>query len=155
LPTIPPLAPVSTLPSGQPTAAAAKAGTRGAADKSSAAFRELESFVLQSFITEMLPKNASNVFGKGTAGAVWRSMLAEKLAAEIVKGGGLGIAQKIAAGAGSQGHSASLPAVIPGQEQNPVPGANLSHGAREVIGASDWSQRTSVVTDTEESGDHS
>lgn len=54
---------------------------------------------MQSFISEMLPKNATNVFGSGTAGEVWRSMLAEKLAAEIAKSGRLGIAERVAAGA--------------------------------------------------------
>ena len=43
---------------------------------------QLEAFVLQTFIQSMLPKNATHVFGKGTAGEVWKSMLAEKLGHE-------------------------------------------------------------------------
>lgn len=61
------------------------------------AFAQLEAFVLQTFITEMLPKNAENVFGKGTAGDVWKSMLAEKLANEIASSGQIGLAKRLAA----------------------------------------------------------
>jgi Rod binding protein len=70
--------------------------------KSGDAFRQFESFVLQSFIETMLPKNAESVFGKGTAGAIWKSMLAEKLADQISRSGGIGIAQRIAASKGAQ-----------------------------------------------------
>jgi peptidoglycan hydrolase FlgJ len=57
---------------------------------------EFEAFVMQSFIQEMLPKGADNVFGKGIAGDIWRSMLAEKLAYEVAARGDLGIAQAVA-----------------------------------------------------------
>lgn len=73
------------------------AGRPVAAGKSAEAFRQFEAFVLQSFIETMLPKNAESVFGKGTAGGIWKSMLAEKLADQISRNGGVGIAQRIAA----------------------------------------------------------
>jgi peptidoglycan hydrolase FlgJ len=60
------------------------------------AFGQLEAFVLQSFIQSMLPKNATSVFGKGTAGEVWKSMMAEKLGAEIARSGQVGIAKRLA-----------------------------------------------------------
>jgi hypothetical protein len=44
----------------------------------------------------MLPKNAESVFGKGTAGGIWKSMMAEKLADQISRSGGIGIARKLA-----------------------------------------------------------
>jgi hypothetical protein len=59
------------------------------------AFGELEAFVLQTFIQSMLPKNASNVFGKGSAGEIWKSMLAEKLGHEVARSGQLGIAARL------------------------------------------------------------
>ena len=62
------------------------------------AFGQLEAVVLQSFIQSMLPKNASHVFGKGTAGEVWKSMMAEKLANEIARSGQVGIAKRLQAG---------------------------------------------------------
>jgi peptidoglycan hydrolase FlgJ len=65
------------------------------ARKSADAFAQLEAFVLQTFIKSMLPKNAQHVFGKGTAGEVWKSMLAEKLGGEIAKSGQIGIADRL------------------------------------------------------------
>lgn len=67
---------------------------RNAAD----AFGQLEAFMMQTFIQSMLPKNASHVFGKGTAGEVWKSMLAEKMAGEIARSGQVGIAKRLQAG---------------------------------------------------------
>jgi Rod binding domain-containing protein len=56
---------------------------------------KFETFVLQTFIDSMLPKNSTNLFGKGFAGEAWRSMLSEKLATQIAKNGGIGIAKTI------------------------------------------------------------
>jgi len=60
------------------------------------ALRQFEAFVLQSFIQSMLPKDAEDVFGRGTAGSFWKSMMAEKLADQIARSGALGIADQIA-----------------------------------------------------------
>mgnify|MGYP003127960065 FL=1 len=43
----------------------------------------------------MLPTEASNYFGEGTAGEVWRSMMAEEIGNELAKNGGIGIADSI------------------------------------------------------------
>jgi hypothetical protein len=56
---------------------------------------QFEAFVLQSFIQEMLPKNAEGVFGGGIAGNIWKSMLAEKLGFEVAQRGSLGIAAMV------------------------------------------------------------
>ena len=61
-----------------------------------AVYRKFEAFVLQMFVESMLPKDATNVFGKGTAGTVWRSMLAEQISNEMAKGNGIGIAKQLA-----------------------------------------------------------
>jgi peptidoglycan hydrolase FlgJ len=61
-----------------------------------AVFRKFEAFVLQTFVESMLPQNASEVFGKGTAGMIWRSMLAEQIGNEMAKGEGIGIARQLA-----------------------------------------------------------
>ena len=66
------------------------------------AFGQFEAFVLQSFVQSMLPKNATNVYGRGTAGEVWRSMLAEKIGEELARSGQVGIAQRLAASGGRQ-----------------------------------------------------
>jgi hypothetical protein len=55
-------------------------------------YRKFESFVLQTFVEAMMPKDTSETFGKGTAGGIWKSMMAESLSNEISKAGGIGIA---------------------------------------------------------------
>jgi Rod binding domain-containing protein len=108
-------------PAGAPTAKIVK-GAKGAAD----AFGQLEAFVLQSFIQSMLPKNAEHVFGKGAAGEVWKSMLAEKLANELSRSGQVGLAKRLAAGqagvpsAAPAPASASLASVLPYLQSKPV-----------------------------------
>jgi flagellar protein FlgJ len=51
--------------------------------------------MLSSFVGELLPKDASNVFGQGTAGDMWRSMLAEQVSLQIAKSGKLGLARRL------------------------------------------------------------
>jgi Rod binding domain-containing protein len=48
------------------------------------------------FVESMLPKDAEQVFGKGSAGNIWRSMMAEQIGNEMAKGKGIGIAQQLA-----------------------------------------------------------
>jgi peptidoglycan hydrolase FlgJ len=88
-----PVSPATLPVSGTPRVSLASARQAG---KPADAFGQLEAFVMQTFIQSMLPKNAQHVFGKGTAGEVWKSMLAEKLGGEIAKSGQTGIAQRLA-----------------------------------------------------------
>ena len=44
-----------------------------------------------------MPKQSSALFGTGTAGDVWKSMLAEQIAAEMARAGGIGIAEHLKA----------------------------------------------------------
>jgi Rod binding domain-containing protein len=60
-------------------------------------YRKFEAFVLQTFVETMLPKESEEVFGKGTAGGIWKSMLAEQLGNQLAKGKGIGIARELAA----------------------------------------------------------
>ncbi len=76
------------------------------------ALRDFEAFVLQSFIQEMLPDGADSVVGKGIAGEVWKSMLAENVAKEIAKSGDIGIASRIAGASGQERTAAAL--ALPG-----------------------------------------
>jgi peptidoglycan hydrolase FlgJ len=61
------------------------------------AYGQFEAFVLQSFLQSMLPHKATNVYGKGSAGEFWRSMLAERMGEELARSGQVGIAQRLAA----------------------------------------------------------
>ncbi|MBR0992485.1 rod-binding protein [Bradyrhizobium japonicum] len=60
-------------------------------------YRKFEAFILQTFVETMLPKDSEQIFGKGTAGGVWKSMLAEQLGSQLAKGNGIGIARQLAA----------------------------------------------------------
>lgn len=56
------------------------------------AAQKFEAFVLQTFIQEMMPKEAEGVFGSGVSGDFWRSLMAEKVAEQVAQRGDLGIA---------------------------------------------------------------
>ncbi len=62
-----------------------------------AAFEKFESFVLQTFIQSMLPQDTESVYGEGLSGDMWKSLLAEHIAADMTKAGGIGIADRILA----------------------------------------------------------
>jgi hypothetical protein len=66
------------------------------APPSSDVYRKFEAFVLQVFVETMLPEQAQDIFGKGTAGGIWRSMLAEQLGNQLAQGKGIGIAKQLA-----------------------------------------------------------
>jgi flagellar protein FlgJ len=59
-------------------------------------YTKFEAFLVQTFVESMLPSDAPNVFGSGTAGKIWKSMLAEHLANEIAQSTAFGIADRIA-----------------------------------------------------------
>lgn len=58
-------------------------------------FREFEAVTLTTFVKALMPKDASAVFGSGSAGEIFRSMLAEEIAAEVAAAGGIGIARQL------------------------------------------------------------
>ncbi len=89
---ITPLLPPSFAPAQASSLPAPDGETRAAR----AAAEEFEAFVLQNFVEAMLPREAESVFGRGTAGAFWKSMLAEHVARELARSGGVGIARMIA-----------------------------------------------------------
>ena len=88
------------------TAASASGGA--AADKIPATYRKFEAMVLQNFVKSMLPTESENVFGKGNAGDIWKSMMAEQIGDVISKSGGIGIAEQLAGAEGTDRVQASL-----------------------------------------------
>jgi peptidoglycan hydrolase FlgJ len=91
----------STLPAGANLGAMSRPATPGGGPQPSA-YLKFEAFVLQAFFETMLPRNQES-FGKGTAGEVWRSMLAEQFGTQVAKMGGIGIARMLAAAHPSAG----------------------------------------------------
>ncbi|MBQ0824762.1 rod-binding protein [Microvirga sp. HBU67558] len=87
------------------------AESAGAA-RSKKAHQEFEAYILQTFVESMLPKDAENTYGKGNAGSIWKSMMAEQIGAQISKAGGIGIAQHVL-GTRVTGPSSDIPAPRP------------------------------------------
>lgn len=67
------------------TVRAAESGNNSPAHK-------FEALVLHQFVETMLPDDASAVFGEGSTGEIWKSMLAEQVAEQMASSGGIGIA---------------------------------------------------------------
>lgn len=104
--------PEDALNTGPPVPETARASVRRKAGPKDV-YGQLEAFIMQTFIQSMLPSNATSVFGKGTAGEVWKSMLAEKLGGEVARSGQLGIASRLA--------KMHLGAAVPGRETQATP----------------------------------
>lgn len=58
--------------------------------------KEFEAMLLSSMIEDMMTDTGESYFGGGFAGDVWKSMMAEQIAAQVVKGADLGVASKVA-----------------------------------------------------------
>jgi Rod binding domain-containing protein len=96
------LAATAPAAAGGPSAADARARFAAAADaadaddqKTAKVKTEFESVMLNSFVSEMLPKDANTVFGQGLAGDMWKSMLADQVSRQIAKSGALGIGKRL------------------------------------------------------------
>ncbi len=72
--------------------------TKEGADKKSDVYVQFEAVLLQNMIESMMPQDYESMFGTGTAGSIWKSMLAEKIAVEIARSGTIGIAKQVSAG---------------------------------------------------------
>ena len=73
-----------------PRAVASAVPAKGAAE-------QFEAYVLQNFVQSMLPADNESVYGKGLAGDMWKSMLAEQVASTMAHDGGVGIANRLLA----------------------------------------------------------
>ena len=56
---------------------------------------EFEASILKSFVDEIMPKNETDVYGEGTAGDIWKSMLSDQIARQIAKSGAFGISKQL------------------------------------------------------------
>jgi len=82
-----------------PSAADARARFSAAAetadDKAAKVKTGFEAVMLNSFVSEMLPKDSSAFFGQGLAGDMWKSMLADQVSRQIAKSDALGIGKRL------------------------------------------------------------
>jgi len=123
-----------------PAEVAGSAGTSRRQPTAADAAQEFESVLLQSFIQAMLPKHAENVLGRGLAGEIWKSMLSEKLGAELARRGDFGIAELV-----REAGDAARPAGT-GRIEAPEPGSRALTVASDLSIApmSDWTHATTV-----------
>lgn len=63
--------------------------------RSGTSYQQFEALALQKFVEAMLPKESASWYGGGFAGDTWKSMLAEQVAKELARSGGIGIANMI------------------------------------------------------------
>ena len=87
-------APPSSLTGGA-DARSRLAEATGGPDKLHQAKTQFEAMMLNSFVSELLPKDTGEVFGQGMARDMWRSMLAEQVSTQIAKSGKLGLARRL------------------------------------------------------------
>ncbi len=112
----------------------------GGPDKIGQAKTQFEAMMMSSFVGELLPKDASSVFGQGMAGDMWRSMLAEQVSLQIAKSGKLGLARRLfathelslrsgSAHPGEAARAAGEAAQMSANMLSAPPGASLDNGA--------------------------
>lgn len=92
---------------------------RAASPDIPATYKKFEAMVLQSFVKSMLPEESEEVYGKGTAGDVWKSMMAEQIGSVLAEGGGIGIAERLgSSGVTGADGAARVEASLNGNAQN-------------------------------------
>ena len=85
---------VDAMNSAATQAGLANANTHVAGTKVPQPYRKFEAMVLQNFVKNMLP-SSETLYGKGSAGEIWKGMMAEQLGNTLAKNGGVGIAEKM------------------------------------------------------------
>jgi Rod binding domain-containing protein len=56
---------------------------------------QFEAMYLRQMLDELMPKDSKTLFGDGTSGMVWRSMLVDSLATTLAKSGTIGLAKMV------------------------------------------------------------
>ena len=92
-----------------PTIGTMQTMTRAVHGKSDV-YQKFEAVLLQNFVESMLPKD-DELFGDKNSAGAYRSMMAEQLATQLSKAGGIGIAKSVESAHPAPGHAAHKPAV--------------------------------------------
>ncbi len=86
--------PTKAATGGDAAQAAANAGA-AEAKKAKDVAQQFEAVYLRQMIDTSMPKDSESLFGEGTSGTMWRSMMTDTLATALSKTGTLGIANMI------------------------------------------------------------
>jgi Rod binding domain-containing protein len=65
-------------------------------DKAAETYRQFEAMALANMLESSMTGSMGDFFGKGVAGDTWKSLLIEKIADQMAKAGGIGIATELA-----------------------------------------------------------
>ena len=88
--------------------------TRATSSPAAKTQKAFEAVALQVFISSMLPNDHSGKFSTGSAGTIWKSLLAEKMADKIASTGNLRLVSPAAFARGMV-RNAATPVAAPGQ----------------------------------------
>lgn len=69
--------------------------SKHAANRTKDIGQQFEALYLRQMLEASMPKESESLFGKGTSGTMWRSMLADSLATALSKSGTIGIAKMV------------------------------------------------------------
>lgn len=86
---------VAVLKQDSPTNSLGDINNRAETKQIPETYRKFEAMVLQNFVKSMLPTENEEVYGKGTSGDIWKSMMAEQIGNVMAKGNGVGIAESM------------------------------------------------------------
>jgi Rod binding domain-containing protein len=92
------------------------------------AYQNFEAMTLSTMIEASMPDNETAVFGSGTAGSVWKSMLAEQLGAQMAKRGGIGLATQLARSSQAEFGGDAASRATAGQQAKTLLVANIERG---------------------------
>ena len=82
----------------RPQEFSARDANKSTDETSPKSYVDFEAMVLQTFVQTMLPKEAEDVYGKGMAGDMWKSMMSQQLGTVMAERGGIGIADSLLKG---------------------------------------------------------
>ncbi|MDQ0457013.1 Rod binding domain-containing protein [Rhizobium paknamense] len=109
-------------------------------------YRQYEGVILQNFVQSMLPKDSEAVFGKGNAGAIWKSMMAEQIGNTIAERGGIGIAKQMYSEQLSKMRDKGTQNVVADADANKMAEMQLHQIERDALGLLQTDQSTTTQT---------
>jgi flagellar protein FlgJ len=86
---------IDRISSAESRAGLGNVNTRVARNEIPDTYRQFEASVLQTFVQNMMPQDSEELYGKGSAGEIYKGMMAEQFAKSISESGGIGIAEQV------------------------------------------------------------
>jgi len=108
------------------------------ADPAADAYRGFEAMVLATLIEATIPDELSAVYGSGTAGDLWKSMLAEQFGAAMAEAGGIGIARQLAEQAAARSATETL--LVTAIERHAIGAAKPDAAASDPLDPTGWTE---------------